>query len=126
MGSVSPGSTVKTVEFKLSLLVRVQGDLLAIGELVRKGRPLVTCRLEVVEDNDHVVALGLATYALQHRVGGPAATACRISTASKTSSQDVALNGCLLVDMRFYFFADHKSYRAIPTYRNVNGRGPFI
>ena len=37
VGSVSPGSTVKTVEFKLSLLAGVQGDLLAIGELVRKG-----------------------------------------------------------------------------------------
>ena len=65
VGSVSPGSTVKTVEFKLSLLTSVQGDLLAIGEVVRKGRALATCRLEVVEGNDRVVAIGLATYALQ-------------------------------------------------------------
>lgn len=65
VGSVSPGSTVKTVEFKLSLLAGVQGDLLAIGEVVRKGRTLATCRLEVVEGNDRVVAIGLATYALQ-------------------------------------------------------------
>jgi uncharacterized protein (TIGR00369 family) len=65
VGSVSPGSTVKTVEFKLSLLASVQGDLLAIGEVVRKGRTLATCRLEVVEGNDRVVAVGLATYALQ-------------------------------------------------------------
>jgi len=65
VGSVSPGSTVKTVEFKLSLLSSVQGDLLAIGEVVRKGRTLATCRLEVVEGNDRVVAIGLATYALQ-------------------------------------------------------------
>ena len=65
VGSVSPGSTVKTVEFKLSLLASVQGDLLAIGEVVRKGRTLATCRLEVVEGNDRVVAIGLATYALQ-------------------------------------------------------------
>ena len=65
VGSVSPGSTVKTVEFKLSLLTSVQGDLLAIGEVVRKGRTLATCRLEVVEGNDRVVAIGLATYALQ-------------------------------------------------------------
>lgn len=65
VGSVSPGSTVKTVEFKLSLLTGVQGDLLAIGEVVRKGRTLATCRLEVVEGNDRVVAIGLATYALQ-------------------------------------------------------------
>ena len=33
VGSVSPGSTVKTVEFKMSLLAGVQGDLLAIGEV---------------------------------------------------------------------------------------------
>jgi uncharacterized protein (TIGR00369 family) len=65
VGSVSPGSTVKTVEFKLSLLSGVQGDLLAIGEVVRKGRTLATCRLEVVEGNDRVIAIGLATYALQ-------------------------------------------------------------
>ncbi len=65
VGSVSPGSTVKTVEFKMSLLAGVQGDLLAIGEVVRKGRSLATCRLEVVGGNDHVVAIGLATYALQ-------------------------------------------------------------
>ena len=65
VGSMSPGSTVKTVEFKLNLLAGVQGDLLAIGEVVRKGRTLATCRLEVVEGNDRVVAIGLATYALQ-------------------------------------------------------------
>lgn len=65
VGSVSPGSTVKTVEFKLSLLAGVQGELLAIGEVVRKGRTLATCRLEIVEGNDRVVAIGLATYALQ-------------------------------------------------------------
>ena len=65
VGSVSPGSTVKTVEFKMSLLAGVQEDLLAIGEVVRKGRTLATCRLEVVGGNDHVVAIGLATYALQ-------------------------------------------------------------
>ena len=65
VGSVSPGSRVKTVEFKLNLLAGVQGDLLAIGEVVRKGRTLATCRLEVVEGNDRVVAIGLATYTLQ-------------------------------------------------------------
>ena len=65
VGSVSPGSTVKTVEFKMSLLAGVQEDLLAIGEVVRKGRSLATCRLEVVGGNDHVAAIGLATYALQ-------------------------------------------------------------
>lgn len=65
VGSVSPGATVKTVEFKLSLLTGVTGDLLAIGEVVRKGRTLAMCRIEVVEGNDRVVAIGLATYALQ-------------------------------------------------------------
>ena len=65
VGSVSPGSTVKTVEFKLSLLGTVQGELLAIGEVVRKGRTLATCRLEVVEGNDRVIAIGLGTYVLQ-------------------------------------------------------------
>ena len=49
----------------MSLLAGVQGDLLAIGELVRKGRTLAACRLKVVEGSDRVVAIGLATYALQ-------------------------------------------------------------
>ena len=65
VGSVSPGSTVKTVEFKMSLLAGVQKDLLAIGEVVRKGRTLATCHHMVVGGNDHVVAIGLATYSLQ-------------------------------------------------------------
>ena len=52
-------------EAPLNLLAGVQGDLLAIGELVRKGRTLAACRLEVVEGSDRVVAIGLATYALQ-------------------------------------------------------------
>ena len=59
VGSVSPGSTVKTVEFKMSLLAGVQENVLAIGEVVRKGRSLATCRLEVVGGNDHVVAIGV-------------------------------------------------------------------
>ena len=42
----------------MSLLAGVQEDLLAIGEVVRKGRSLATCRLEVVGGNDHVVAIG--------------------------------------------------------------------
>ena len=49
----------------MSLLAGVQEDLLAIGEVVRKGRSLAACRLEVVGGNDHVVAIGLATYSLQ-------------------------------------------------------------
>ena len=49
----------------MSLLAGVQGDLFAIGELVQKGRLLFTCRLEVIEGNDRVVAIGLATYSLQ-------------------------------------------------------------
>ena len=52
-------------EAPLNLLAGVQGDLLAIGELVRKGRTLAACRLEVVESSGRVVAIGLATYALQ-------------------------------------------------------------
>ena len=56
---------VQQRQFKMSLLAGVQEDLLAIGEVVRKGRTLATCRLEVVGGNDHVVAIGLATYALQ-------------------------------------------------------------
>ncbi len=63
--SVAPGVGIRLVEYKVNILGVVQGDLLAIGEVVRKGRTLVSCRVEVVEDNDRVVAAGLATYLLQ-------------------------------------------------------------
>ena len=63
--SVAQGVGIRLVEYKVNILGVVQGDLLAIGEVVRKGRTLVSCRVEVVEDNDRVVAAGLATYLLQ-------------------------------------------------------------
>lgn len=63
--SIAPGVGIRLVEYKLSILGMVQGALLAIGEVVRKGRTLVACRIEVVEDNDRVVAVGLVTYLLQ-------------------------------------------------------------
>ncbi len=63
--SVAPGVGIRLVEYKVNILGVVQGNLLAIGEVVRKGRTLVSCRVEVVEDNDRVVAAGLATYLLQ-------------------------------------------------------------
>ena len=63
--SVALGVGIRMVEYKVNILGVVQGDLLAIGEVVRKGRTLVSCRIEVVEDNDRVVAAGLATYLLQ-------------------------------------------------------------
>lgn len=63
--STAPGTGIRLVEYKVSILGVVQGDLLAIGEVVRKGRTLVACRIEVVEDNDRVVALALVTYLLQ-------------------------------------------------------------
>jgi len=64
--SLAPGVGIRLVEFKISLLGPIQGDMLAIGEVVRKGRTLVAARMEVVEDNDRVVAVALATYFLQH------------------------------------------------------------
>ena len=66
MGSVSPGSTVKTVEFKLNLLAGVPGRPARHWRSRTKGTHaghLAGSR--VVEGNDRVVAIGLATYTLQ-------------------------------------------------------------
>ena len=63
--SVASGFGIRLVEYKVNVLGVVQGNLLAIGEVVRKGRTLVACRVEVVEDNDRVVAIALVTYFLQ-------------------------------------------------------------
>ena len=64
--SVAPSVGIRLVEYKVNILGVVQGDLLAIGEVIRKGRTLVACRVEVVEDNDRVVAIATLTYLLQH------------------------------------------------------------
>lgn len=63
--SVAPSVGIRLVEYKVNILGVVQGNLLAIGEVVRKGRTLVACRVEVVEDNDRVVAIAMITYLLQ-------------------------------------------------------------
>ena len=64
--SAAPNVALPLVEYKLNLLSVVQGELLAIGEVVRKGRTLISCRIEIVEDNDRTIAVGLATYLVQH------------------------------------------------------------
>ncbi len=63
--SVAPNAALPLVEYKLNLLSVVQGELLAIAEVVRKGRTLISCRIEIVEDNDRTIAVGLATYLIQ-------------------------------------------------------------
>jgi len=43
-----PGSAVLTVEFKINLIAPAQGDYLeAVGKVVRSGRTLTICQLEV-------------------------------------------------------------------------------
>lgn len=59
------GSSVLTVEFKLNLLAPAQGEYLeAVGQVVRSGRTLTVCQLEVFGVQDGVrtpVAHGLQT-----------------------------------------------------------------
>lgn len=48
MTMMAPGSEVLTVEFKLNLLAPAAGDHLdAVGTVIRSGRTLTVCRLEV-------------------------------------------------------------------------------
>ena len=58
-------STVLTVEFKLNLLAPAEGELLeAVGRVVRSGRTLTVCQLEVVAEKAGrrtVVAVGTQT-----------------------------------------------------------------
>ena len=59
------GSSVLTVEFKINLLAPAQGDYLeAIGSVVRSGRTLTVCQLEVFAvagGERSLVALGQQT-----------------------------------------------------------------
>uniref|UniRef100_UPI002359202E PaaI family thioesterase n=1 Tax=Pseudomonas aeruginosa TaxID=287 RepID=UPI002359202E len=60
-----PDSSVLPVEFKLNLLAPAQGDYLeAVGTVVRSGRTLTICQLEVfgvTEQGRAQVALGQQT-----------------------------------------------------------------
>lgn len=42
------GAEVLTVEYKLNLMAPAAGDLEAVGTVIRSGRTLTVCRLEVV------------------------------------------------------------------------------
>jgi uncharacterized protein (TIGR00369 family) len=57
-------SEVLTVEYKINFLVPAAGDLEAVGWVLRSGRTLTVCRLEVVSTNGSqrtVVASGQQT-----------------------------------------------------------------
>ncbi|SOD89140.1 PaaI family thioesterase [Caenispirillum bisanense] len=65
-----PGSSVLTVEFKINLLAPAQGDYLeAIGTVVRSGRTLTICQLEVfgvTAERRVLVAVGQQTLMCMH------------------------------------------------------------
>ena len=61
--SVYPQGLVTTAEYKINLLTGARGDLLATGRVVRQGRNLITCQLEVVDAENKLVAVGIGTYA---------------------------------------------------------------
>ena len=60
--SVYSQGLVTTAEYKINLLTGARGDLLATGRVVRQGRNLITCQLEVVDDENKLVAVGIGTY----------------------------------------------------------------
>ncbi len=64
--SVYPQGLVTTAEYKINLLTGARGDLLATGRVVRQGRNLITCQLEVVDAENTLVAVGIGTYACIH------------------------------------------------------------
>jgi len=70
--SVYPQGLVTTAEYKINLLTGARGDLLATGRVVRQGRNLITCQLEVVDAENKLVAVGIGTYAcIREQKGRP-------------------------------------------------------
>lgn len=72
-----PKSSVLTVEFKINLLKPAEGDALeAVGKVIRSGRTLTICQLEVLAEKDGartLVAVGQQTLiCMQGREDGPA------------------------------------------------------
>jgi uncharacterized protein (TIGR00369 family) len=61
--SVYPQGLVTTAEYKTNLLTGARDDLLATGQVVRQGRNLIICQLEVVDAENKLVAVGIGTYA---------------------------------------------------------------
>ncbi len=54
---------IATVEFNVRLLEPVKAvDLVAKGKLVRKGKRLATCEMEVCDSSERLVALGSGTF----------------------------------------------------------------
>lgn len=71
-------ASVLTVEFKLNLIAPAEGEVLeAVGRVVKSGRTLTICQLEVVAENAGrrtVVAVGMQTLiCLVGKADGPAA-----------------------------------------------------
>ena len=71
-----PKSSVLTVEFKVNLLKPAEGDALeAVGRVIRSGRTLTICQLEVLAEKDGaqtLVAIGQQTLiCMQGREDGP-------------------------------------------------------
>ena len=66
--------------------------------------PIVTRRLTDLASRGEQRVRSQARYC----VGSPAATECRTSTEANTSSQDLNSHGCLPVNSRSSFFADHR------------------
>jgi uncharacterized protein (TIGR00369 family) len=58
-----PQGWVTTAEYKINLLTGAGGDLLATGRVMRQGRNLITCQLEVVDAENKLIAVGIGTYA---------------------------------------------------------------
>ena len=61
--SLYPQGLVTTAEYKINLLTGARGDLLATGRVVRQGRNLITCQVEVIDAENKLVAVGIGTYA---------------------------------------------------------------
>jgi uncharacterized protein (TIGR00369 family) len=70
------GSAVLTVEFKINLIAPARGEALqAVGRVVKAGRTLTICQLEVFAERDQelqLVALGQQTLICLKDTDGPA------------------------------------------------------
>ena len=62
--SIADDAQIGTVEMNVNFVGGDHAELLGIGEVLRRGRGLAVCHLEVVQGSDRPIAIGLGTYTL--------------------------------------------------------------
>ena len=70
--TLNPGEDTTTIELKLNFLAPArEGELTATAKLISRGRRIVVGTMEIVDQNQTQIAVGLGTYIIIRAPGAP-------------------------------------------------------